>query len=121
MQPIRDLTGHGRAALLLLAIAFAGGTLPLAQSSQAARVVGTHRDDTIASATAANSPRSPVTRCGPDAVLAGTVCLDRYEASVWRVPEPTTVNASLLRRIRVGTAARADLIAGGATQLGLSG
>jgi formylglycine-generating enzyme required for sulfatase activity len=62
-----------------------------------------------------------VTRCAPDAVVAGTVCMDKYEASVWRVPNPTTVNASLVRRIRRGTATRADLLAGGATQLGATG
>ena len=57
-------------------------------------------------------------RCGPDAVVAGTVCLDRYEASVWRVPNPTTTNAMLVRKIQLGRATRADLTAGGATQLG---
>jgi TatA/E family protein of Tat protein translocase len=54
-----------------------------------------------------------VTRCGADAVVDGTVCLDRYEASVWRVPNPTTTNAILVRRIQVGRATRADLMAGG--------
>jgi hypothetical protein len=63
-------------------------------------------------------PALPVTRCRADAVVAGTVCLDRYEASVWRVPNPTTVNALLVRRIQVGRATQADLVAGGATQLG---
>ena len=63
----------------------------------------------------------PITRCGPDAVVAGTVCLDKYEASVWRVPAPTTTNATLVRRIRRGTATRADLLAGGAMQLGTAG
>ena len=71
-----------------------------------------------ASASAADFPRSPVTRCGPDAVLAGTICLDRYEASVWRVPNPITSNASLVRRIQLGRATATDLTAGGATQLG---
>jgi hypothetical protein len=41
-----------------------------------------------ASAWAASFPGIPVTKCGADAVLAGTVCLDRFEASVWRVPNP---------------------------------
>jgi hypothetical protein len=57
-------------------------------------------------------------RCGIDAVVAGTVCLDRYEASVWRVPDPSTTNATLVRRIQRGVATRAELTAGGATQLG---
>ena len=56
--------------------------------------------------------------CGPDAVLAGTVCLDKYEASVWRVPDPGNTNATLVASIRIGTATALDLTAGGATQLG---
>lgn len=60
----------------------------------------------------------PGTACAPDAVSAGTVCMDTYEASVWRVPESTGANAGLVRRIRLGTATQADLIAGGATPLG---
>ena len=71
-----------------------------------------------ATAAAAGFPETPVRRCGADAVLAGTVCLDTYEASVWRVPNPTTTNASLVRKIQLGRATRADLTAGGATQLG---
>jgi hypothetical protein len=66
----------------------------------------------------ADFPTAPARKCGADAVLAGTVCLDRYEASVWRVPNPATTNKALVRRIRLGRATRADLLAGGATQLG---
>jgi formylglycine-generating enzyme required for sulfatase activity len=72
----------------------------------------------VASATAAGHPRIRMRRCAADAVAAGTVCLDAYEASVWRVPNPTTTNAFLVRRIQRGKATRADLTAGGATQLG---
>ncbi|HEX4824327.1 MAG TPA: SUMF1/EgtB/PvdO family nonheme iron enzyme [Candidatus Polarisedimenticolaceae bacterium] len=57
--------------------------------------------------------------CAPDAVPAGTVCLDRYEATVWRVPNPTTTNAPLVRKIQSGLASRLDLVSSGATQLGL--
>jgi sulfatase-modifying factor enzyme 1 len=71
-----------------------------------------------ASGAAAGFPRAPVRRCAADAVLAGTVCLDRYEAGVWRVPNPATTNASLVRKIQLGRATRADLTVGGATQLG---
>jgi len=71
-----------------------------------------------ATAVAAGFPTLPIRRCAPDAVVAGTVCLDRYEASVWRVPDPTTTNASLVRRIQLGKATEDDLTAGGATQLG---
>jgi hypothetical protein len=56
--------------------------------------------------------------CGPNAVIAGTVCLDTYEESVWRVPNATTTNAGLVRRIQSGRASRADLTAAGAKQLG---
>lgn len=58
--------------------------------------------------------------CGPDAVRAGSVCLDRYEESVWRVPEPATTNRVLVARIRLGVATLSDLVAGGATQLGVA-
>ena len=63
-----------------------------------------------ASAAAAGFPTIPVRKCAADAVVAGTVCLDRYEASVWRVPNPTTTNASLVRKIQLGraTAGRPD-------------
>ena len=56
--------------------------------------------------------------CAPDAVPAGTTCLDRFEASVWRVPNPSTTNEPLVRKIQAGIATFADLTAGGATQLG---
>src|SRR5262245_54815722 len=71
-----------------------------------------------ASGALAGFPRTPVKRCLGDAVVAGTACLDRYEASVWRVPDPTTTNAPLVKRIQLGMATEADLIARGATQLG---
>jgi formylglycine-generating enzyme required for sulfatase activity len=61
---------------------------------------------------------SAATACGPDAVPAGTVCLDRYEATVWRVPNPATTNAALVSKIRLGSATFAAMTAGGATQLG---
>jgi len=72
----------------------------------------------LSSVAVAHFPTIPVRRCAPDAVVAGTVCLDRYEASVWRVPNPTTTNALLVAKIQQGRATRADLTAGGATQLG---
>jgi len=75
----------------------------------------------LSSAALAHFPTIPVRRCAPDAVVAGTVCLDRYEASVWRVPDPTKTNAILVRKIQLGIATRADLTAGGATRLGVAG
>jgi hypothetical protein len=70
------------------------------------------------SAGAAGPPGGPVSRCPLDAVVSGTNCIDRFEASVWRVPEPTTTNRRLVRRIQTGTATVTELIAGGATPLG---
>jgi formylglycine-generating enzyme required for sulfatase activity len=75
----------------------------------------------IARADVANSSKTPVKRCGADAVLAGAVCLDTYEASVWRVPNPTSTNAFLVKKIQHGNATQADLTLGGATQLGTAG
>jgi|SRR5215813_3838124 len=63
-------------------------------------------------------PRFPVTRCPADAVVAGAACLDKYEATVWRVPNAKTSNAGLVRKIQLGKVTAADLAAGGATQLG---
>jgi formylglycine-generating enzyme required for sulfatase activity len=54
-------------------------------------------------------------RCAADAVKVGVTCVDRYEASVWRIP---ATNASLIARVQKGTASRAELVAGGATQVG---
>ena len=56
----------------------------------------------------------------PDAVVAGTVCMDTYEASVWRVLNPATTNKGLVKKIQQGKATLADLAKGGATQLGVS-
>jgi hypothetical protein len=69
-------------------------------------------------AVAATFPAGPVTRCAPDAVASGTVCLDKYEASVWRVPSATTTNATLVRKIQRGRATEAELTASGAVELG---
>jgi formylglycine-generating enzyme required for sulfatase activity len=68
---------------------------------------------------AAGPPSGALTRCPADAVVSGTGCMDRYEASVWRVPAPTTSNKGLVARIRAGKATAAILAAGGATQLGV--
>src|SRR5262249_25327866 len=67
---------------------------------------------------AAGPPGGPLTKCPVDAVVSGAGCMDKYEASVWRVPNPTTTNAALVRKIQLGRASLADLTAGGATQLG---
>lgn len=61
----------------------------------------------------------PLRRCPLDSVVSGTVCMDTYEASVWRVPNATSTNAGLVKKIQAGTATAAALTAGGATQLGI--
>jgi len=71
--------------------------------------------------TAGAQGAKPLTRCAPDAVVSATVCMDKYEASVWRVPASTTINKSLVAKIQQGKATAANLAAGGATQLGVSG
>jgi formylglycine-generating enzyme required for sulfatase activity len=53
-------------------------------------------------------------KCLPDAVSVGPTCVDKYEASVWRIP---ATNARLLARVKRGVATLADLQAGGAQQL----
>ena len=70
------------------------------------------------SADAAGPPGGPLTRCPADAVVSGSSCMDKFEASVWRVPDPTTLNRRLVRKIQSGLATLADLRAGGATPLG---
>jgi hypothetical protein len=45
--------------------------------------------------------------------------MDKYEASVWRVPLPQSANKGLVKKIRQGKVTLADLEKGGATQLGV--
>lgn len=59
--------------------------------------------------------------CPKDSIKAGTVCMDTYEASVWRVPDPTGANKSLVKKIRKGTIKRVtDLTNKGAMPLGVA-
>lgn len=60
-------------------------------------------------------------KCPPDSVRSGTACMDKYEASVWKVPNATTTNKGLVKKIQKGKATPADLTAGGAAQLGVAG
>jgi hypothetical protein len=73
---------------------------------------------TAGAVTAGGPPGGPLTACPPDAIVSGTGCMDKYEASVWRVPNPATANAALVAQIRSGTATAELLRAGGANQLG---
>ena len=104
----------GRLTLLVALVGFAAGSVTQAPASEATRGELRSTPPDLVRTT-------PVRACAPDAVLAGTVCLDRYEASVWRVLEPTTTNALLVKKLRQGTATTDDLEAGGATQLGAAG
>ena len=70
----------------------------------------------VLAAPAAASPLSK--RCPPDAVKVGTTCIDKYEARVWQIPDPTGVHRSLVTKLKKGKATLADLTAAGATQLG---
>jgi formylglycine-generating enzyme required for sulfatase activity len=58
----------------------------------------------------AQTPR----KCPNDSVKVGTVCVDKYEGSVWQVPAQAT---SLLKRIQSGKAELDDLVSAGATQV----
>jgi Sulfatase-modifying factor enzyme 1 len=73
----------------------------------------------LGGSTAAAQGAKPLTKCAPDAVVSGTVCMDKYEASVWRVPGPTSTNKRLVKKIQQGKAKITDLTKGGATQLGV--
>lgn len=74
----------------------------------------------VASAVAvhAGPPKDPVGRCASDAVVVGSGCMDRYEASVWRIPDPLNTNKKLAKKVRKGAATVADLVTAGAMQLG---
>lgn len=84
------------------------------------RGIATAAASVLLASPAAAQGAKPLTKCAPDAVVSGTVCMDRYEASVWRVPGPSTLNKGLVKRIRQGKATAADLAEGGATQLGVT-
>ncbi len=68
---------------------------------------------------AASPPAGPVGKCPPDAVVAGAGCMDKYEASVWRVTDPLGVNRALVKKIQQGKATVSLLAAVGAKQLGV--
>ncbi len=73
----------------------------------------------LLASTAAAQGAKPLTKCAPDAVVAGTLCMDKYEASVWQVADPTGADAGLVKKIRSGKVTLADLQAAGATQQGV--
>ena len=50
--------------------------------------------------------------CSPDSVAVGPTCVDKHEASVWKIPIPLTA------KVLDGTVTLAELTAGGAKQFG---
>ena len=61
------------------------------------------------------------TLCPPDSVQSGTVCMDKYEASVWDLTGvPGGTKPKLVKAIQGGTVTLADLLAAGAVQRGLA-
>ena len=58
---------------------------------------------------ASGPPSGPVKKCAVDAVVSGAGCMDKYEVSVWRVPDATTTNRALVAKIQQGTATIAIL------------
>jgi len=77
-----------------------------------------------ASVAHAAPPKDPPTKCAPDAVLVGSSCVDKYEASVWRIPSTNLAgksNERLVKKVRKGKADVQDLLDGNATQLGTGG
>jgi len=57
----------------------------------------------------------PPLSCPPDAVISGSLCVDKYEASLWQIPPAST---TLIQQVKDGTATLADLTSGGAVQVG---
>jgi hypothetical protein len=62
---------------------------------------------------ASADPQHEQQRCPPDSVRSGTICMDKYEMSIWE-----TTDRQLIRKIRKGTVTLADLLAAGAIQHG---
>lgn len=74
----------------------------------------------LAASPAAAQGAKPITKCAPDAVVSGVVCMDKYEAGAWRVPDPLGAHKGLVKKIQQGKIKNvAQLTAAGATQLGV--
>jgi len=56
--------------------------------------------------------------CAPDSVKVGSLCVDKYEESVWDIP---SVDGALVAKVTSGQATLVDLTAAGATERGLGG
>jgi len=60
----------------------------------------------LVAATAQAQGAKPLAKCAEDAVVAGTVCMDKYEASVGRIADPLGTGKSLVKKVKAGKAAR---------------
>jgi formylglycine-generating enzyme required for sulfatase activity len=69
----------------------------------------------LAIALAPAADGSAHSKCAPDAVRVGPLCVDRYEASVWSIP---AAREKLIERVEKGKVTLGELTAGGATRLG---
>jgi len=69
-------------------------------------------------ALAAGHPALAAKKCPADSALVGTTCIDKFEASVWLVPDPTGKNRGLVKKLGAGKATAAALTAAGAVQIG---
>jgi len=83
-----------------------------------ARVMAVAATALLLAGTAQAQGAKALKKCAVDAVVSGTVCMDKYEASVWRIPNPLDINKGLVKKVKAGKATAADLAAAGATQLG---
>src|SRR5262245_43476610 len=63
----------------------------------------------------AEPTRAQAKKCPPDAVKVGPACIDRWEASVWRIP---VGEKALLKKLQSGKVTLEKLAQAGAVQLG---
>lgn len=57
------------------------------------------------------------TKCPPDSVRSGSICIDTFESSLWSVP---ATERSLIKKIEKGKVTADDLANAGGTQLGVT-
>jgi hypothetical protein len=55
--------------------------------------------------------------CPPDSVKSGSICIDKFEASLWQIPPSAT---TVIQHLQDGTVTLAELTGAGATQLSLA-
>ncbi len=77
----------------------------------------------MAAPAAAAWPGDWTTKCPIDSVKVGSLCMDKYEASVWEIPacHGSTSNKTLITKVQRGIVKRADLLLGTAVQRGVTG